>query len=82
MRQLFGKSEGECGSFRCGGRRFGRAGGDIIIAKGMNGMGKGVLNAKGNVVAKFLENATVTALGYVSSESILHSTVMQVMKLR
>ena len=51
------------------------AGGDIIIAKGMNGMGKGVLNAKGNVVAKFLENATVTALGYVSSESILHSTV-------
>ena len=31
------------------------AGGDIIIAKGMNGMGKGVLNAKGNVVAKFLE---------------------------
>lgn len=51
------------------------AGGDIIIAKGMNGMGKGVLNAKGNVVAKFLENATVTALGYVSSETILHSTV-------
>lgn len=51
------------------------AGGDIIIAKGMNGMGKGILNAKGNVVAKFLENSTVTALGYVSSESILHSTV-------
>lgn len=51
------------------------AGGDIIIAKGMNGMGKGILNAKGNVVAKFLENATVTALGYVSSETILHSTV-------
>lgn len=51
------------------------AGGDIIITKGMNGMGKGVLNARGNVVAKFLENSTVTALGYVSSDSILHSTV-------
>lgn len=52
------------------------AGGDIIIARGMNGMSKGTLNAGGNVVAKFLENATVTAAGYVSTESILHSTVM------
>ncbi len=51
------------------------AGGDIIIAKGMNGMGKGVLNANGNIISKFLENTTATALGYVSAESILHSTV-------
>ena len=52
------------------------AGGDIIIARGMNGMGRGVLATKGNVVAKYLENATVNAKGYVSTESILHSRVM------
>lgn len=42
----------------------------------MNGMGRGVLATKGNVVAKYLENATVSAKGYVSTESILHSRVM------
>jgi len=52
------------------------AGGNIIIAKGMNGMGKGTLQAGGNVVAKFLENAHVEAEnGYVETESILHSVV-------
>lgn len=51
------------------------AGGDIIIARGMNGMGRGELNAKGNIVAKFMENTTATARGYVSAESILHSNV-------
>lgn len=50
--------------------------GNIVIARGMNGMGKGRLKAGGNVVAKYLENATVKADGYVSTESILHSTVM------
>ena len=51
------------------------AGGNIIIARGMNGMGKGVLKAEGNIVSKFLENATAQAQGYVTSESILHSKV-------
>lgn len=51
------------------------SGGDIIIARGMNGMNKGRLKAGGNVVVKFMENASVTAGGYVSAESILHSTV-------
>lgn len=51
------------------------AGGNIIIARGMNGMGRGILKAGGNIVAKFLENATAEADGYVSSESILHSRV-------
>lgn len=53
------------------------AGGDIIIARGMNGMGKGTLKAGGNIVSKFLENVkSATADGYISTESILHSTVM------
>lgn len=51
------------------------AGGNIIITRGMNGMGKGVLRAEGNIVAKFLENVTAEAKGYVASESILHSRI-------
>lgn len=52
------------------------AGGNIIIAKGMNGMSKGILRGKGNVIAKFLENATVEANGYVEAGSIMHCNVM------
>ncbi len=51
------------------------AGGNIIIARGMNGMNKGKLTAGGNIIAKFLENATAEADGYVQTESILHSEV-------
>lgn len=49
--------------------------GNIIIARGMNGMAKGVLKAGGNVISKFIESSKVTAGGYVSTESILHSEV-------
>ena len=52
-----------------------QAGGDIIITRGMNGMGRGELKAGGNIVAKFMENATAMAKGYVSTDSILHSSV-------
>ena len=51
------------------------ADGDIIIARGMNGMGKGVLRAGGNIVVKFMENVDAEAQGYVSAETILHSHV-------
>lgn len=51
------------------------AGQDIIIARGMKGMGKGVLRAENNIIAKFFENATVEAGGFVSTEAILHSKV-------
>ena len=51
------------------------ADGNIIIARGMNGMGRGTLQAGGNIVSKFLENVTAQAEGYVASESILHSRV-------
>lgn len=50
--------------------------GNIVIARGMNGMGKGTLDAGGNVIAKFIEGATVSAEnGYVNTESIMHSDV-------
>lgn len=51
------------------------AGGNIIIAKGVNGMSKGYLKAGGDIMAKFLENARVVAGGFVESEAILHSKV-------
>lgn len=51
------------------------SGGNIIIARGMNGMAKGTLKAEGNIVAKFIENASVSAGGYVNTEAILHSQV-------
>lgn len=50
--------------------------GDIIIGRGMNGMEKGILKAKGNIIAKFLENTTATADGYIEAESILHSRIV------
>lgn len=50
--------------------------GNIIIARGMNGMERGVLQAKGNIVVKYLENVTAQADGYIAAESILHSNVM------
>ena len=53
-----------------------QADGNIVIARGMNGMGKGTLKAGGNIIAKFLENTTAQADGYVASESILHSRIM------
>lgn len=49
--------------------------GDIILRCGIQGMGKGSLEAKGNVVTKFIENATVTAGGNITAEAILHSEV-------
>ena len=52
------------------------AGGDITIARGVNGKGKAVLKAGGNIISKYIENAEVTAKGFVETEVILHATVM------
>ena len=52
------------------------AGGNITIARGMNGMGKGVLKCDGNVIAKFIENSDIEAGGYVETGSIMHSNVV------
>ena len=52
------------------------AGGDIIITRGMNGMGKGEIIAGRNIVAKFLENAKAKAEGYIHSEAIIHSRII------
>lgn len=52
------------------------AGGNITIARGMNGMSKGKLKAGGNIIAQFIENASVEAAGYVESGDLIHSDVL------
>lgn len=51
------------------------SGNNIILARGINGMGKGKLIAEGNVISKFLENCSVTAGGYIETETIVQSNV-------
>ncbi len=51
------------------------AGGDIQVGRGMNGNSHGVLQAKGEVRSKFIENATVTAGGKIICDTIINSTV-------
>jgi hypothetical protein len=51
------------------------AGGNIIIARGMHGQGKGRLRAGGNVIAKFISAAVVEADGFVEAEQIINSTI-------
>ena len=51
------------------------AGGNITIARGINGMGKGNVSAGGNIIVKYVENATLSAGGFIQSEAIMHSTV-------
>lgn len=52
------------------------AGGQIILKRGIQGMGRGLLQADGNIIAKFIESATVEAGGYVAADAILHSNVI------
>lgn len=52
------------------------AGGNIILQRGMNGMGRGILRSKGNIVSKFLENCTVEAEGYIETDCILQCNVI------
>lgn len=51
------------------------AGGQIIVQRGIHGMGKGLLSAKGNIIIKFIESATVKSGGYITTESIIQSQV-------
>lgn len=52
------------------------AGENITIARGISGMGKGVLKAGGNIISKYIDGVPeVTAGGFVQTELILHSNV-------
>lgn len=51
------------------------AGGNIVLRSGVQGMGRSVIRAKGDIVTKFIEQATVYCDGNIRSEAILHSEV-------
>ncbi|MCR4727040.1 MAG: FapA family protein [Lachnospiraceae bacterium] len=51
------------------------AGGDVVIARGIQGNGKGSVTAKGDVSADFIEFAEVEAMGNVRSNSFINSKV-------
>mgnify|MGYP001183577980 CR=1 FL=1 len=52
-----------------------KASGDVVIQKGIQGIGKGIINSGGKVVSRFIENAIIDASGDVVSEAIMHSHV-------
>lgn len=52
-----------------------QAGGQIIVKRGIHGMARGVLSAKGNIIIAFIENARVFSEGYIETGSIIYSEV-------
>ncbi len=49
------------------------AGGNIVLKRGMQGMSRGMLDAQGNVTAKFIENSTIRCGGTLMCDAVLHS---------
>lgn len=49
---------------------------DVVISKGMNGMGKGSIYARGNVTSKYIENAMVVSDKSVYAEALINSEVI------
>lgn len=52
-----------------------KAGGNIILHRGIQGMGKSDIRAKGNLISKFIESADVNIEGYVETDTIINSNV-------
>jgi len=52
-----------------------KAGGNIVLRRGMQGLGKGMLIADGDIVARYIEHSNVYARGDIKSEAIMHSNV-------
>lgn len=52
-----------------------KAGGDIILRRGMQGIGKGVLVSGGDIIARYIENSSVEARNNIKSEAIMHSNI-------
>jgi len=51
------------------------AGGNIVLRCGIQGMGRGCIIAKGNLISKFIESANVRVDGFIETDTILHSKV-------
>lgn len=50
-----------------------KAGGNIVLKRGVQGMGKGILQAENDIITKFLESCTVKAGHVINTGSSLHS---------
>lgn len=51
------------------------AGGKIVLNRGIQGMGKGTMEAAGDVISNFIESSTVSAGGKIITDAIMHSKV-------
>lgn len=51
------------------------ADGDVILHRGVQGMGRCQIIAKGNLISRFIESAVVAVNGYIETDTILHSKV-------
>lgn len=52
------------------------AGGNIVLKRGVQGAGRGILRCRGNLYSKFIENCKVETEGDVFAEAIMHSSVI------
>ncbi|MFG6330149.1 MAG: FapA family protein [Lachnospiraceae bacterium] len=52
------------------------AGGKIVLKRGIQGMGKGNMQAEGDIISKFIESSKVTSGGKIISDAIMHSDVV------
>ena len=52
------------------------AGGKIVLKRGIQGMGKGNMEAQGYVISNFIESSKVTSGGKIISDAIMHSDVI------
>lgn len=52
------------------------AGGKIVLNRGIQGMGKAVMRAQGDIISNFIESANVEAGGKIITDAIMHSDVI------
>ena len=51
------------------------SGGKIVLNRGIQGKGKGVMEAEGDVISNFIESSSVTSGGKIITDAIMHSNV-------
>lgn len=52
-----------------------KAGGNIVLRRGMQGMGKGSLSCEGDIIARYIEYSNIESKNNIQAEAIMHSTV-------
>lgn len=52
---------------------FLKAGGKIVLKRGIQGMGKGTMEAEGDIISNFIESSIVKSGGKIITDAILHS---------